>query len=166
MAIRKLEIGGGPKPREGYEQLDVVSRPHVDYVGHAWKIPTADNSFSEVYGRHVFEHFSPYYAGKALEEFKRVLISGGRLHLIIPNLLFHMKQLTMPGMSEYVPMTNFDHALSSIYGHQTVHPNEPEMCHKWGYTPTSLVKLLLERGFKAKLIDCRECDIEIVGTTA
>ena len=164
--MRKLEIGGGPDPQRGYKQLDVVSRPHVDYVGHAWKIPTADNSFSEVYGRHVFEHFSPYEAGKALEEFKRVLISGGKLHLIMPNLLFHMKQLTMPGMSKYVPMTNLDHALSSIYGHQTVHPNEPEMCHKWGYTPASLAKLLLDHGFKAKLIECRECDIEIVGFTA
>ena len=156
----KLEIGSGKHSRRGYEHLDIDrNAPHVEYIGPAWNVPTKDNIFEEIYARHFLEHLSPEEADDTIIEWRRVLRVDGIIHVIVPNLEFHAKQLLMKGNSKFVNGSNFRHAMAAFFGWQGRGDNH---YHYWGYTPKSLVELFDKHGFKnTKLIKCRECDIEI-----
>jgi predicted SAM-dependent methyltransferase len=83
----KLHIGGQEK-REGWSILDALPGPIVDYVGNCNDLSfLADESCSEVYASHVLEHLA--YNGelqKTLKGIHRVLKSGGRLRVSVPDL--------------------------------------------------------------------------------
>lgn len=153
----KLDIGGHRNPEPGYKILDIVQAEHVDYVCPAWDTPIEDGAVSEIRARHVFEHFSPYEAEKVLREWLRILKPGAHATVTVPNLKYHARQLTMPGMSEFLPhVSNYDHAINSIYGWQE---HGYFMGHKWGYTEDTLISLFVNAGFNVKTLPCRECDI-------
>ena len=140
----KLNIGCGPKPKEGYVGVDVNPKVNPDIVAPASMIPLDDNSVSEIYARHFIEHLTPYDFLETLKEWDRLLTTHGEIHLIFPNLAYHCKQLFKPGISPFVPQTNFFHACSSIFGwtgNVTKKPND-FMSHKWGYTPKSFKALI------------------------
>jgi predicted SAM-dependent methyltransferase len=84
---RKLHIGGKLRS-PGWEILNVLPGPDVDHVGNAVDLSRfADGSFTELYASHVLEHFG--YNGplqKALQEWQRVLVPGGVLHVSVPDL--------------------------------------------------------------------------------
>ncbi len=84
---RRLHIGG-QQVRTGWEILDINPGPLVDHVGDAIDLSRfPDGSFAEVYASHVLEHFDYVEAlPKALLEWKRVLVPGGRLRLSVPDL--------------------------------------------------------------------------------
>jgi len=158
----KIEIGPGPKPQHGYTHIDIAAGPHIENVAPAWSLPVPDGSADEIYARHVFEHFSPAEAERVLLEWKRVLKPGGTVHIILPDLSFHAKQLTMPGQSEFLPhVSNHVHAMSSIYGWQT---GNPAWVHKWGYTPATLTALFERHGYRCEILPCRACDIDLLAT--
>jgi predicted SAM-dependent methyltransferase len=87
MTPRKLHIGGKVRS-PGWENLNVLPGPAVDHVGDAIDLSRfADGSFAAVYASHVLEHFD--YNGpllRALQEWRRVLVRGGVLHLSVPDL--------------------------------------------------------------------------------
>jgi len=159
----KLEIGSGKKPREGYQHLDIDPKAlHVEYPYPAWKIPEEADTFEEIYARHFLEHLTPDLAIITLKEWRRVLMPKGIIHVIVPNLEFHAKQLLMPGKSPFVKASNFEHAMAAFFGWQRKGEN---YYHYWGYTSKSLVEFFNVNGFKVtELINCRECDIELKAT--
>lgn len=87
MMSRKLHIGGTRK-YPGWEVLNVVPGPHVDYPCDAKDLSQfSDNTFADIYASHVLEHFD--YAGEliaALKEWYRVLSPGGRIYISVPDL--------------------------------------------------------------------------------
>ena len=88
-SMRKLEIGSGNRPQEGYEHLDLDPKcPHVEYVAPMDKIPTEDNVFSEVISVHVIEHDSWRKSKEILKEWYRVLAVDGVCIVTTPNLKF------------------------------------------------------------------------------
>lgn len=152
-----LDVGGARAPEPGYKVLDLIDGSDVDYVCPAWDTPIEDGIVQKLRARHFFEHLSPEEARQTLMEWRRILAADGVITVTVPDLLYHAKQLTMDGMSEFLPHeTNFDHAISSIYGWQD---RGKHMGHQWGYTPTSFVALFEAHGFHAELVDCRACDI-------
>ena len=85
--VKKLEIGPGEYPLPGYERLDMISRPGVTYVA-CWgrdRLPIADGAFDEVFASHVLEHVPWNRTVEALMEAARVLRSGGRVEIWVPN---------------------------------------------------------------------------------
>ena len=83
---RRLEIGPGGSGIPGFETLDVVGGRDVDYVSDASKqLPFADSTFRVVYASHVLEHIPWYQIDQVLEEWVRILRSGGRLEAWVPN---------------------------------------------------------------------------------
>lgn len=86
-SVRKLHIGGWVRA-EGWEVLNATPGPAVDHVGDARDLSRfADGTFSELYASHVVEHFD--YHGelhKTLQEWRRVLVPGGRLYVSVPDL--------------------------------------------------------------------------------
>jgi len=86
---RKLEIGSGNRPLEGYEHLDInPDCPCVEYVSSMGKIPCEDNAFDEIQAIHVIEHQPWKETLATLTEWIRVLKAGGKLRIATPNLKF------------------------------------------------------------------------------
>jgi predicted SAM-dependent methyltransferase len=157
----KLEIGSGRHPKDGYVHLDIdISLPHLEYVCPAWEVPEKDFVFTEIYARHVLEHFTLEQAILAVREWHRLLQVTGTVCVIVPNLGFHARQLTMEGKSEFVNDTNVNHAMAGFYGWQG---RGEAHYHRWGYTEQSLKSLFMKNKFDNVIIcPCRECDIEAI----
>lgn len=100
--VRKLEIGCGRSPREGYEHLDIQPFPHVEYIADARKIPLPDNSFTEIYSSNVIEHFWWFEIEYLLKEWYRILEAGGRIILYTPDAEFIMKQFINGGWKKEI----------------------------------------------------------------
>jgi SAM-dependent methyltransferase len=84
--VRKLEIGSGNHPQEGYEHLDInPNMPHLEHVAPMDNLPLEDNIFDEVISIHVIEHDLWRNAPKILKEWVRVLKPGGKLYIATPN---------------------------------------------------------------------------------
>ncbi len=91
---RMLEIGPGDARIAGFETLDVVDKPHVDYVRDATKtLPFTSDTFELIYASHVLEHVAWYQTEHALKEWIRILKPGGHLELWVPNGLKICKAL-------------------------------------------------------------------------
>lgn len=92
---RKLEIGPGSGRLPGFETLNVVWDYHVDYVLDASKkLPFASNSFNLIYASHVLEHLPWYTSQKVLKEWVRILDTGGRIEIWVPDGLKICETLT------------------------------------------------------------------------
>ena len=84
----KLHIGG-TEPRPGWQILNIQPGPHVDFVGSCTDLARfADASVEEIYASHVVEHLGHRdELEPALGEFHRILMSGGRVMISVPDLL-------------------------------------------------------------------------------
>lgn len=85
--MRQLHIGG-KEPQDGWEILDIQSRPGVDHIGDAADLSRfADATFQRIYASHVLEHFGYMERlQQVLAEWFRVLAPQGELMLSVPDL--------------------------------------------------------------------------------
>ena len=82
----KLNIGGEEK-KEGWKILNIQKRDNVDFVGDISDLSQfKDNSISEVYASHVFEHVKYIDVKKTLSGIYRILTSGGKFYISVPNM--------------------------------------------------------------------------------
>ena len=85
--MRRLELGSGNRPRQGYEHLDIdPSCPDLDFCCSFDKIPVASDTFDELLSVHSIEHISWRKTRTTLKEWCRVLKRGGKLRVECPNL--------------------------------------------------------------------------------
>ncbi len=147
MEIKKLEIGSGNKPMEGYVHFDARSDVNADVVGDATALPFKEGEFSEVFSRFFLEHLPRAQAKNALKEMQRVLVKGGKLEIIVPNIAYFFKLfLDETGQKK-------EWALNKIYGFE----NYKEDHHFFGYDEETLTKFLEEAGFVGiKKIESKE----------
>lgn len=83
---RRLEIGPGSNRIEGFETLNIVGGRNVDYVWNAERrLPFRAGTFSIIYASHILEHIPWFRTERVLKEWVRVLASGGRLELWVPD---------------------------------------------------------------------------------
>lgn len=79
---------GGDQVKEGWKILNIQRLPGVDFVGTCTDLSQfADNSVTEIYGSHIFEHLG--YRSElplALAEAYRVLKPGGLFRAGVPDL--------------------------------------------------------------------------------
>jgi predicted SAM-dependent methyltransferase len=133
---RKLEIGSGNKPKEGYLHFDIRSNVKADVVGDAKKLPFKENEFSEVYSRFFLEHLSRKEAKLALREMLRVLKKGGVLEIIVPNLAYFCKLFVEEKGQKK------EWALNKIYGFEEYKEDH----HFFGYDEETLAEMLKDAG--------------------
>src|SRR5690349_7078200 len=81
----RINLGCGPRPRDGYYGLDWLELPGVDVVADLNQpldlLP--DNSVEAIYTHHVFEHIEKFT--ELLQEIHRVVIPGGRVEVVVPH---------------------------------------------------------------------------------
>jgi len=156
----KLHVGCGRIKLDGYQHLDIVEFPHVDYCCPAWDVPVSDGIFDEVYSRHLFEHFYPWEANDSMREWRRILKDDGKLKMILPDLEYSVKQLFWEGMSgRLTKKTNQEHAMANMYG--WVSEGKLHMAHHWGYTQKTLSELVLKYFDCIEFNDCQIGDLAI-----
>jgi predicted SAM-dependent methyltransferase len=137
----KLHIGGWEQ-REGWKILDAIPGPVVDYVGNCTDLTFLnDESCSEVYASHVFEHLA--YNGELLDTLKgiyRILKPGGRLRASVPDLEILCRMYTRPNIR---PEERFQIMRMMFGGRMT-----PYDVHYTGFDTLLLGGFLFEAGFR------------------
>jgi len=79
-----LEIGSGPKKRQGWLTLDMCSGADV-YWDLRYPLPLPEKAFKTVYCSHVLEHFSYPQLVRLLGEIHRVMQPGGSFLIAVPD---------------------------------------------------------------------------------
>ena len=148
MSIR-IEVGAGRRVRPGYLRVDIRDLPDLYARAPADNLPFEDASVTEVYSRHVLEHFGLREAVDVLLEWRRVLEPGGTVYIIVPNLIWHLHQVVSGSHDSFYSKTSGKNdrywGMGSIFGWQ----QDAHDYHKFGYWPELLTDLLLACGFDA-----------------
>lgn len=146
----RLNLGCGDKILEGYINVDFAqsrkgNRP--DVIADLRALQFNHNYADEILSVHVIEHFYRWEAEELLKHWKDILKPGGRLILECPNILTAARMLMQePDRAARGEGKEGKLAMWPLYGDPTW--QDPLMCHRWGYTPATLMDLLKSSGFK------------------
>jgi predicted SAM-dependent methyltransferase len=129
----KLHLGCGDYWYDGYINIDHVILGGTDML---WdlreKLPFQDKTVEIIESYDFVEHFTKVEINKMLDDWYRVLIDGGKVIALVPD------------MEELLKMGD----LQQIYG--------IEQDHKWGYTVNSLTELF----HKFKVESCIKVEVK------
>ncbi len=130
----KLHLGCGIKCFDGYKNIDWRKTEATDLVCDITKLPYPNGSVGLIETYHVIEHLSRHDLPKALKEWYRVLLPGGKLIIECPDFDASVR--------EY--LEGNEKRLDSIFGLQRF----PGDTHQFGYSSKGLKNLLITSGFK------------------
>ena len=138
----KIEFGCGETPtKSGFMTCDIRNVEGVDFVCPAWKIDdyVCEGTVDEIFSRHFFEHLTFKQGRVVLEKWFKILKPQGKMHMMLPNLDFHINQ--------YNTKSNIKHALAGLYGWQRGEFDDTWDTHKSGYSFSLLDPILKECGY-------------------
>lgn len=138
----KIEFGCGETPtKEGFKTCDIRNVPGVDFVCPAWEIDlhVEENTVDEIFSRHFFEHLTYKQGRIVLQKWHKILKPTGVMHMMLPNLDFHIRQ--------YTSKTKIKEALAGFYGWQRGAFDDTWDTHKSGYNFDLLQPILTEEGY-------------------
>ena len=166
----KIEFGPGLKgPKEGGKGCDIRPGNGIQYVCSAWQIPNfiPEGSVDQIYSRHMFEHLTFRQGYATLLSWRKVLKTKGRVHLIIPDLAYHVNEYVQffderedPPRYTKSSCPSFIHSIAGFYGWQRESEAEDERfsafendwdVHKSGYDELLLKQVVEKAGFTAFL---------------
>jgi len=85
MSALRLNLGCGPVKMEGWVNVDFDESVHPDLVADIRHLPLDDGVADSLFASHVLEHFG--WDEPVLEEWHRVLKSGGEIVVIVPDII-------------------------------------------------------------------------------
>lgn len=165
---KKLHLGNGTVYLDGWINIDLsglLAKDHPDLVKHnittiknyykypfgqnqdnhvtdmlmdIKKLDFEDNSIDEILCVNLIDHLKKEEFIQALQEWKRILVDGGRLIIDVDD---REKQAKM--LAEAKTIEEIEWALRLIY---CDHAAEGRT-HWWGYTPKYLKQILIDAGF-------------------
>lgn len=131
---------GGQERKDGWTVMNVQPGPHVDHVGDLRDLSRfADTSVDNVYASHVLEHVSQADVLPVLRGVHRILASGGKFLISVPDLdtLCHLF------ISPWATPDMKWHAMRMIFGGQI----DAHDFHSMGFNEQFLRNLLAQAGF-------------------
>ena len=159
----KLNLGCGDKILPGYINVDIDSsrsEKHPDLKSGSnpsltTKRPDLDADIrdlsrikssiaDEILAVHVIEHFYYWEVVPLLKSWRRLLKPGGKMILECPNLLSACQLIVENPAKFSQPDKAGQVSMWPLYGDPRW--KDPLMCHKWAYTPDSLIAVLHEAG--------------------
>lgn len=143
----KLHVGCASVRLDGYINIDCRPTEAADHVCHAGAITiVVPGSVAEIYSRHMLEHLDPNEARETVRHWYALLAPEGVLHVVVPDILFHARQLL--GLERSTLPDQSLHAFAGFWGwRDEARGGDREDAHRWGYTEPSLTALLAEVGF-------------------
>ena len=136
----KLHIGGWAT-KEGWKILNIQKKENVDFVGDISDLSQfKNNSIDEIYASHVFEHVKYIDAKGTLLGIHRVLTSGGKFYISVPDMEVLFKQF----LEKKNETKNKIHIIRMIFGGQ----KDENDFHYFGWDFELLSGLLKNVGFK------------------
>ena len=145
----KLNLGCGDKLLEGHINIDHASsrrgiKPDVeDDIRCLTDI--AEGTIDEILAVHVIEHFYRWEVNSILRNWFGLLKTGGKIILECPNLLFACEQILKDPLNACLDDKRGQLSMWPLYGDPSW--ADPLMCHKWAYTPQTLITTLESAGF-------------------
>jgi len=132
----KLNIGCGRHKKEGYINIDIKNSKGCDpdVFADCRDLPYKKNTIDVIESYHLIEHLTKPEVIEALKHWYNLLKPEGMLIIECPNLLGICKELINGNLER----------INNLYGLQR-HPYD---YHKYGYTPASLLNLLVKTGFR------------------
>ena len=150
-AAVRLKVGSAARARDGFLSVDVRDDSGADVIADMRALPDSlIGQVDEIYSRHAVEHLSRSDAKDALTNWKRILKPGGRLHVIVPDLAFHVDQFKglVSSDPERFP-DQFEHAMAGFFGWSDPDRGGQDWdIHRWGYSFETLKALLENLGYR------------------
>lgn len=145
----RLNLGCGDKILGGYINVDFAQSRKgntPDVIADLRAMSFEPGYADEILSVHVIEHFYPWEVEALLKHWQTILKPGGLLILECPNILTAAEMLLKePDRAARAEGKDGQLAMWPIYGDPGW--QDPLMCHRWGYTPTTLKDLLERCGF-------------------
>ena len=178
----KIEFGAGENPTPGFISSDIRAAKGVRYVCPCWEAheEIKNNSVEVIKSRHMFEHLTFKQGEMTLSSWYKILKSGGKVHLCLPDLHYHVREYLKYFENRKISYNekgnvetpSFIHSIAGFYGWQKEHTqnskiftaNENNWClHKSGYDEISLRDLCEQHGYiNFKRLKSRASDLEVV----
>jgi SAM-dependent methyltransferase len=152
--LLNLGAGGHHAPDDvmsGMHEVSVDIRPPADVVADIRALPFADEYADAVYSSHVIEHFDERELVPMVSEWRRVLKTGGRLHIKCPDIGSAAQFIGANGVDaiayttdEGIPIRGHD----ILFGYVGYIANQGEpMRHKSALDIRKLAHVLHQAGF-------------------
>lgn len=148
----KLNLGCGLDIREGYINIDVRKvHPKILVLDLEKELlkPFPDNSAEEIIAKDFIEHLSWRIVEDFLRDCYRVLKSGGRMYIQVPDLEAIAKKVILDPNFKYGELEGWKAISFWVYGAGDYETN----FHKTGFTIPTLKKLLETIGFTVERIE-------------
>lgn len=130
----KLDIGTGEALDPSWTAVDAYDT-RAPLRAPMWSLPIPAASVDAIRCSHALEHIPSEKVARTLEEWRRVLVPGGTLWVMVPTLDY---------VCRYWLEHRDDWGMKLIFGLQT----GPGQEHKGGFTLSSLVSVLKRSGFR------------------
>ncbi len=139
----KLHLGCWHRNIPGFTNVDLCDFEHINYKSNIDDLSMfSDGSVSLIYSSHSFEYFNRQEAVGVLKEWGRVLKSGGKLRMSVPDFDSLIKV--------YHQIEDIEKILGPLYGQMKIETpsGSKTLYHKTIYNFNSLQKILNDNGFK------------------
>jgi len=152
----RIEIGAGTKPTPGYVHVDAVAHEGIDVVDDGRTLRSfGDGVAEEIYSHWFLEHVARHEVRPMLEQWKRVLAPGGRLHIVTNNHEAHNRCLAA-GEISWQEWSYLIYAVENKRGYGVWD------VHKCAWSRRLLEETLRDSGFREVIVEaqwqCREED--------
>ena len=136
----KLHIGG-ELPKDGWKIYNAQPKEHVDYIGDISNLSQFnEETFSEVYASHVFEHVKQSTIIQTLHGINRILKKGGRFYISVPD----MDELCQLYLNKSLSFDQRWHVMRMMFGGQV----DQFDFHYVGWNEDFLTAFLTNCGFR------------------
>lgn len=156
ITVKNVYVGCGDDYKPGYVGCDIRKSKNVKYVCKAWEISKKVCNLDNIYSRHMCEHLTFDEFRYTLKDWYNSLAPAGVIHIIVPNLDFHIKQFMdakKDNASINNPKSDINWALAGLWGWQresyikNTKATKYWDVHKSGYNEKLMRLFLEEAGF-------------------